>query len=165
MLKAIKVLIPQDLIDEIKKYESIILAHENFMVAEDSSIYETTIMKKIKATNLTETFQELLFKYIDNSSLSETNVYQKAYIDRKLFSKIRSDKNYHPSFGTVTLLALALKLPILEYERLLNSASYSLSTNTYSGIALRYCFDNKIYDISTVNNLVYTLTDKEINEL
>ena len=135
------------------------------MVAEDSAIYEATIMKKIKETYLTETFQELLFKLIDKSNLSEVEIYQKAYIDRKLFSKIRSDKHYHPSFGTVTLFALALELSTLEFEKLLNSASYSLSTNTYSSITLRYCFDKKIYDISTVNNMIYTLTNKEIKEL
>ena len=164
MLEPKIVVIPQDLLDEIKKYESILWA-QNFMVAEDSAIYEAAIMKKIKETYLTETFQELLFKLIDKSNLSEVEIYQKAYIDRKLFSKIRSDKHYHPSFGTVTLFALALELSTLEFEKLLNSASYSLSTNTYSSITLRYCFDKKIYDISTVNNMIYTLTNKEIKEL
>lgn len=53
----------------------------------------------------------------------------------------------------------------VSYEQLLNSASYSLPTNTYSGITLKYCFDNKLYDVYDVNNLIYTLTDKEIKDL
>lgn len=134
-------------------------------VAEDSEIYETDIIKKIKNTNLTDIFQELLFKFIDDSGLKDSEVYNKANIDRRLFSKIRSDKNYHPSFGTVTLLALALNLSIENFKQLLNSAFYSLPANTYSGITLKYCFDNKIYDVYYVNNLIYTLTDKEIKDL
>ena len=110
-------------------------------------------------------FQTLLFKYIDERKLKDSDVYNKVNIDRRLFSKIRSDKNYHPSFGTVTLLALALNLSTKKFEQLLNSAFYSLPTNTYFGITLKYCFDNKLYDVFYVNNLIYTLTDKEIKDL
>ena len=178
MLVVQKIEIPHKLKDELIKnnlpipdfknsYISYdIIENDTYLtVAEDSEIYESDIIKKIKNTNLTDTFQELLFKFIDESGLKDSEVYNKAYIDRRLFSKIRSDKNYHPSFGTVTLLALALKLSTEEFEQLLNSASYSLPTNTYSGITLKYCFDNKLYDVYEVNNLIYTLTGREIKEL
>ena len=126
---------------------------------------EYKIIENLKSITLTETFQELLFKYIDRSGLSDSQIYRKAFIDRRLFSKIRTDKHYHPSFGTVTLLALALKLNTEEYEKLLDSASYSLGNNMFSRITLRYCFDNKIYNVVKVNNLVYSVTGKEIKDL
>ena len=178
MLLVQKIEIPQKLKDELIKNNLPIPDYKNFSisydiienytyiaVAEDSEIYELDIIKKIKNTHLTYTFQELLFQFINESELKDSEVYNKANIDRRLFSKIRSDKNYHPSFGTVTLLALALNLSTKKFEQLLNSAFYSLPTNTYFGITLKYCFDNKLYDVFYVNNLIYTLTDKEIKDL
>ena len=132
------------------------------MVKEPSEEY---VISEIKEIPLTETFQELLFKYIDKSGFSDLEIYKKAHIDRRLFSKIKSDVNYHPSFGTVSLLALSLMLSIENYELLLKSASYSLSTNNIHNIVLRYCFEHKLYDIFYVNNLLYTITDKEIKDL
>ena len=55
-------------------------------------------------------FQKLLFKYIDKRNLKDSDVYNKVNIDRRLFSKIRSDENYHPSKETVILLGFALRL-------------------------------------------------------
>ena len=178
MLVSQKIEIPQKLKDELIKNKLQVPDYKNFnisydiiendayiIVEEDSEIYKTDIMQKIKKIHLTDTFQELLFKFIDKSGLKDSEVYNKAYIDRRLFSKIRSDKNYHPSFGTVTLFALALKLSTKEYKQLLNSASYSLPSNTYAGITLKYCFDNKLYNVYEVNNLIYTLTNKEIKDL
>lgn len=132
------------------------------MVKEPSEEY---VISEIKEIPLTETFQELLFKYIDKSGFTDLEIYKKAHIDRRLFSKIKSDVNYHPSFGTVSLLALSLMLSIENYELLLKSASYSLSTNNIHNIVLRYCFEHKLYDIFYVNNLLYTITDKEIKDL
>ena len=91
--------------------------------------------------------------------------YKKAYIDRRLFSKIKSNSNYHPAFGTITLLALALELSTIEYEKLLKSASYSLPQNSYINITLKYCFDNNIYNINDVNNLIYNVSNKQIKDL
>lgn len=183
MLLPQKIKIPKDLEIELQNYvsqistknicsqiysqslESDIISNENLSLEEDSSIYELDIINKINNTKLSDTFQELLFKFIDKSGLNDSDVYRKAFIDRRLFSKIRSNKDYHPSFGTVTLLALSLKLSTKEYEELLHSASYSLATNSYANITLKYCFDNSIYDVATVNNLVYTVTNREVREL
>ena len=178
MLLAQKIEIPQKLKDELiknnlqipnNKYSYIsydIMENDTYTtIKEYLENYEIDIIKKIKNAHLTDTFQELLLKHIDKSGLKDSEVYNKAYIDRRLFSKIRSDKDYHPSFGTVSLFALALKLSTEEYKQLLNSASYSLPSNTYTGITLKYCFDNKIYNVCEVNNLIYTLTNKEIKDL
>ena len=62
----------------------------------------------INESNKESHFQELLFKYIDDKNLKDSDVYNKVHIDRRLFSKIRSDINYHPSKETVILLGLSL---------------------------------------------------------
>ena len=99
-------------------------------------------------------FQTLLFKYIDERNLIDSDVYNKVHIDRRLFSKIRSDKNYHPSKETVILLGLSLELNEDEIDNLLRSASYSLPKNNYYDLIIRFCFINKIYNIISINDLL-----------
>ena len=102
----------------------------------------------------TNKFQKLLFNYIDSRELKDSDVYNKVHIDRRLFSKIRSDVNYHPSKDTVILLGLALELSESEIEELLNSAAYSLPKNNVYDLIIRFCFIEGIYDLIEVNNLL-----------
>jgi len=99
-------------------------------------------------------FQTLLFKYIDDRNLKDSDVYNKVHIDRRLFSKIRNDYMYHPSKETIILLGLSLELNENEFITLLDSASYSLPKNNYFDLIIRFCFINKIYQISEVNKLL-----------
>lgn len=108
-------------------------------------------------------FQKLLFKYIDSKDLKDSDVYNKAGIDRRLFSKIRSKENYHPSKETVILLSLALELNEDEMLSLLNSASYYLPKNNVYDLIIRFCFINKIYDVKEVNNLLYEYNCKTLS--
>ena len=102
----------------------------------------------------TNKFQKLLFNYIDSRELKDSDVYNKVHIDRRLFSKIRGDINYHPSKETVILLGLALELNEVEIEELLNSASYSLPKNNVYDLIIRFCFIEGIYDLIEVNSLL-----------
>ena len=102
----------------------------------------------------TNKFQKLLFNYIDSKELKDSDVYNKVHIDRRLFSKIRSDANYHPSKETVILLGLALELSESEIEELLNSAAYSLPKNNVYDLIIRFCFIEGIYNLIEVNSLL-----------
>ena len=97
-------------------------------------------------------FQTTLFNFIDKTDKKDSEIYNKAYIDRRLFSKIRSDSTYHPSKNTVISLGIALELNINEFEELLNSASYSLPKNNYFDLIIRFCIEEKIYNIIEINN-------------
>ena len=99
-------------------------------------------------------FQKLLFKYIDDRNLKDSDVYNKVNIDRRLFSKIRNDINYHPSKETIVLLAIALELSDDELLDLLRSAEYSLPNNDVANLIIRFCFQEKIYNINTINELI-----------
>lgn len=105
----------------------------------------------------------MLFKMIDERNLKDSDVYNKVHIDRRLFSKIRSDKNYHPSKETIILLGLSLELNELEIVELLDSASYSLPKNNYFDLIIRFCFINKVYNINNVNELLYDYDCKLLN--
>lgn len=99
-------------------------------------------------------FQKTLFNYIDEQNKKDSDVYNKALIDRRLFSKIRNDTNYHPSKKTVICLGLALELNINKFEKLLNSAAYHLPKNNNFDLIIRFCIEEKIYNIVEVNNLL-----------
>lgn len=99
-------------------------------------------------------FQTLLFKYIDDRNLKDSDVYNKVHIDRRTFSKIRSDSSYHPSKETVILLGLSLELTENEIDELLLSAAYSLPKNNHYDLIIRFCFINKIYKLIDVNDLL-----------
>ena len=99
-------------------------------------------------------FQTLLFRYIDEKNMRDSDVYNKVHIDRRLFSKIRSDVNYHPSKDTIILLGLALELDIDELINFLNSAAYSLPKNNYFDLIIRFCFIEKIYDVVKINEML-----------
>lgn len=102
-------------------------------------------------TNKTYTFQELLFDYIDRNKLSDSEVYKKANIDRRLFSKIRCDKNYKPSKSTVISLGLAIQLTEEQIEELLESVGYTLSNSSTFDLIICFCIKQKIFNIMQVN--------------
>ncbi len=99
-------------------------------------------------------FQQLLFHFIDKKKMKDSEVYNKVHIDRRLFSKIRSNESYHPSKETVILLGLALELSEKEIEELLESASYSLPKNNIYDLIIRFCFVEGIYKLVDVNELL-----------
>lgn len=107
-------------------------------------------------------FQTLLFKYIDEKNLKDSDVYNKVHIDRRLFSKIRNE-DYHPSKDTIILLGLSLELTEEEIVKLLDSASYSLPFNNYYDLIIRFCFKNGIYKIDKVNELLEMYNCKLFN--
>lgn len=99
-------------------------------------------------------FQTTLFQMIDSRLLKDSDVYNKAYLDRRLFSKIRNDKSYHPSKETIIQLGLAMELNENDMEKLLDSASYSLAKNNYFDLIIRFCVINGVYNILDVNELL-----------
>ena len=124
---------------------------------------ESSINNYIKDNKEEETFQTKLFNHIDSKQLKDSDVYNKVSIDRRLFSKIRSNKDYHPSKETIILLGIALELTEEELEDLLTSASYSLPMNTTYDLIIRFCFKEKIYDLNQINEFLYDHNCKVLN--
>ena len=98
--------------------------------------------------------QEKIRKTILSKNLDEVAIYKKADVDRKLFSKIRTQPDYHPNKNTLLKLCLAMNLETKETEDLLSTAGYSLSRSMRSDLILRYCFTNHIFDVITVNQIL-----------
>lgn len=106
--------------------------------------------------NKSKNFNELLFSYIDKSGCKDSEIYKKVDIDRKLFSKIRCGNNYIPRKNVIIKLCIALGLDKADFNKLLNSAGYSLCNNNNFDLVLSYCLENKIYDLNVINDYLYT---------
>ena len=111
--------------------------------------------------NKSMSFNELLFSFIDESGHKDSEIYKKVDIDRKLFSKIRCNDNYIPRKNVIIKLCLALELERKDFNKLLNSAGYSLSNSKFDQI-VSYCLDNNVYDLGQVNDYLYTFCNASL---
>lgn len=94
-----------------------------------------------------DTFSEYLMYLIKTKGMDNKDVYQRAIVDKKVFSKIKNNPAYHPQKLTALCLCVGAKLTLVESEKLLGRAGYALSPCDKTDIIFRYFIENGIYDM------------------
>jgi hypothetical protein len=161
-------MLDQKILMELEAY-----IHEHLIIELQDRMYSEMMEESIQESlhielddfiknNRKPTLQEVLFNFIDKKDASDTEIYKRAGIDRRHFSKIRSSSDYRPKKNTVIALGLALKLDEEEFHQLLESGGYSLSESDTSDLVIKFCLDKKIYDVYQVNEYLDYFSQKTL---
>ena len=152
-------MLSEKLIIELSEYVAKHLNTLDFCVRKSAIYSEKSICEEVLHTDLEDfiennrkpTFNQILFSFIDKKGVSDSYIYKKAGIDRRHFSKIRSNPDYKIGKNSAIALALALELNKNETDELLSSSGYSLSENDTFDLVILFCIKKKIYDMNNVN--------------
>ena len=100
-------------------------------------------------------FSETLLKLIDRTGKKDSEIYKKANVDRKLFSKIRNNMDYKPSKTTALAFAFALELDVDETKDFIGRAGFALSHSSKFDVIVEYFLVNRNYNVFELNEVLF----------
>jgi hypothetical protein len=140
----------QSLFKKSKEVEIEELAEQDIHEACDATfdfveLHESKLEERMR--HMTDTYSEYLMYLIKEKNLKNADVWKRAIVDKKIFSKIKNNPNYHPNKLTALCLCVGAKLNLDESKNLLARAGYALSPCDKTDIIFSYFIENEIYDM------------------
>ncbi len=136
--------------DILKRPELTITGRREFAGSNVSSDKLQYLLSKIKS-KIELSFSEKLMELIKEKGKKPADIYKKAEVDKSLFSKIKSDKDYHPTKGTALAFAIALHLTLEETQDLIGRAGYALSNSVERDLIVQCYIESKAYNVNDLN--------------
>ena len=121
------------------------------------------VRSELRKSAASETYADRMLAIMREKGMRETEVYKAAGVDRKLFSRIASHPEYRFSKNTAVSLALGLRLTLEEARSLLACAGYSFSDSDQRDVILAYFFDNRLYNIHDVNDILVSFGERTLS--
>lgn len=125
---------------------------------ENITTFDKNILSE-QLEKLDDSFSTTLLKLIDKTNKKDSEIYRKANIDRRLFSKIRSNVNYQPSKTTALAFALALELNLNETKEFIKKAGFALSKSNKFDLIVEYFIINKNYNVFELNEVLFAYNE------
>ena len=145
--------------DEIPAIDNsdIVFTREEVSDSSSLDILDDSNLKEKISEKIDYTWQQSLFKLIDDKSIDEVELYKKSGITKQTFSKIRSDEKYHPDKDTAIRLCMGLELSLEDSLDLLGKAGFTLSKSIERDLVFRYFIENKEYDLYIIDPVLEKL--------
>ena len=140
-------------------------AEDNYPLEEDTGLAKPCMLSadislEDQLANIGVSFHDKLFELIDESHLDNKDVWKRANLDRKHFSKIQCDQNYHPKKKTVMALCIALKLDLEQSKDLLARADWAFSPSSKVDLIVQKAIIDKQYDMMQLNVTLFKYTNE-----
>lgn len=148
----------EEAVDSLKEWGT---PHKKKLGRAGSTVKKDAALDEVLA-RMDESFSQMLLRKIDEKGMTDAQCYKKANIDRKLFSKIRSNPKYKPSKPTAIAFALALELPLSETKDMLMKAGFALSHSDKFDVIVEYFIRQGNYNVFEINEALFAFEQNTI---
>ena len=136
------------------------LPHGHFVHEGSGAVRHHRLDLEEKLLQKDESFTQALFRMIDERGWTDPQCYKKANVDRKLFSKMRCEENYHPKKTTAIAFAIALELSYEETQEFIGKAGYTLTRSSELDLIVEFFIEEKNYNVMAINSALFDRDQK-----